>query len=288
MKVTIVGAGAIGLVLAASLDQKNNLSILVKEERCSELKDKGLWIKNKNGKRKINAEIITELEEAELVVYAVKSYDMDEATNLIKDYNGKIIICQNGLRMLNYNFSNKNTVYAMVTSIGAERISPGISEFKGTGLTYLGNLNEKESLPNDIAKLFSYEFFKVSSVHNIKDYIWCKAVINSAINPIATFYNLKNGDLIQDEYWKQIKELLSESSKVAESEGIIFPNSPLKSARDIIEKTPRNMCSMLQDIKKERKTEIEEINGEICRIGRKNGIQITLNDLYLKKINALN
>ena len=288
MKVTIVGGGAIGLVLAASLDQKNNLSVLVKKERCSDLKGKGLWIKNKNEKRKINAEIITKLEEAELVIYAVKSYDMDEATNLIKDYNGKIIICQNGLRMLNYNFSKKNIVYAMVTSIGAETISPGISEFKGTGLTYIGNINEKESPPNDITKLFSYEFFKVNSVKNIKDYIWCKAVINSAINPIATFYNLKNGDLIQDEYWKQIKELLSESSKVAESEGIIFPNSPLKSARDIIEKTPRNMCSMLQDIKKERKTEIEEINGEICRIGRKNGIQIILNDLYLKKINALN
>ena len=97
MKVTIVGSGAIGLVLAASLDQKNNLSVLVKKERCSDLKDKGLWIKNKNEKRKINAEIITKLEEAELVIYAVKSYDMDEATNLIKDYNGKIIICQNNI-----------------------------------------------------------------------------------------------------------------------------------------------------------------------------------------------
>lgn len=288
MKVTIIGAGAIGLTLAASLDQKNCLSVLVKEENYSDLKDRGLWIQKNNQKRRINARIITRLEEVELVIYAVKSYDMANASGLIKDYKGKIIICQNGLKILNYNFPNKNIVYPMVTSIGAETISLGVSEFKGTGLTYIGNINEKEPLPNNFTNLFSYEFFKVNSVQNIKDYIWCKAVINSAINPIATIYNLKNGDLIQDKYWNKVEELLLESSNVAESEGIIFPNNPLESARDIIEKTPTNMCSMLQDLKKGRRTEIEEINGEICNIGRKNGIQIILNDFYRKKINALN
>ena len=288
MKVIIIGAGAIGLTLAASLDPKNCLSVLVKEENYSDLKDRGLWIQKNNKKRRINARIITRLEEVELVIYAVKSYDMANASGLIKDYKGKIIICQNGLKILNYNFPNKNIVYSMVTSIGAETISLGVSEFKGTGLTYIGNINEKEPLPNNFTNLFSYEFFKVNSVQNIKDYIWGKAVINSAINPIATIYNLKNGDLIQDKYWNKVEELLLESSNVAESEGIIFPNNPLESARDIIEKTPTNMCSMLQDLKKGRRTEIEEINGEICNIGRKNGVQIILNDFYRKKINALN
>ncbi|SVC13676.1 uncharacterized protein METZ01_LOCUS266530, partial [marine metagenome] len=262
------------MTLAASLDPKNCLSVLVKEENYSDLKDRGLWIQKNNKKRRINARIITRLEEVELVIYAVKSYDMANASGLIKDYKGKIIICQNGLKILNYNFPNKNIVYPMVTSIGAETISLGVSEFKGTGLTYIGNINEKEPLPNNFTNLFRYEFFKVNSVQNIKDYIWCKAVINSAINPIATIYNLKNGDLIQDKYWNKVEELLLESSNVAESEGIIFPNNPLESARDIIEKTPTNMCSMLQDLKKGRRTEIEEINGEICNIGRKNGVQI--------------
>ena len=44
---------------------------------------------------------------------------------------------------------------------------------------------------------------------------------------------------------------------------------------------------MLQDIKKGRKTEINEINGILCQMGKKQNIIPKLNLEYLKKIKTL-
>ena len=54
MKITIIGPGAIGLVLASSLENKNEVSILVKRDRYDELNRKGfgllkMMIKKKSG-----------------------------------------------------------------------------------------------------------------------------------------------------------------------------------------------------------------------------------------------
>ena len=59
MKITIIGAGAIGIVLAASLETKNEVSVLVKPENYNKLAKKGLWIIEGDEKRKINAKIIS-------------------------------------------------------------------------------------------------------------------------------------------------------------------------------------------------------------------------------------
>ena len=51
MKITVIGAGAIGIVLAASLETKNEVSVLVKPENYNKLAKKGLWIIEGDQKR---------------------------------------------------------------------------------------------------------------------------------------------------------------------------------------------------------------------------------------------
>ena len=68
MKITVIGAGAIGIVLAASLDNKNEVSVLVKPENYKRLIKKGLWIIEGNKKRKIKAKIVTEVIDSEIVL----------------------------------------------------------------------------------------------------------------------------------------------------------------------------------------------------------------------------
>ena len=71
MKITIIGAGAIGIVLAASLDTKNEVSVLVKPENYNRLAKKGLWIIEGDGKRKIKAKIVTEVFDSEIVISGI-------------------------------------------------------------------------------------------------------------------------------------------------------------------------------------------------------------------------
>ena len=287
MKITVIGAGAIGIVLAASLDNKNEVSVLVKPENYKRLIKKGLWIIEGNKKRKIKAKIVTEVIDSEIVLIAVKGYDLQNTKKLLDNFTGKVIICQNGLKMLDFRLSNDNEIYSIVTSIGATSSEIGVSEFKGTGKTVVGGLFNVKKDSKEILELFSSYFFDISQSKDIKKEIWLKAAINSAINPIASFHNLKNGELKKSEYWTQVKELLTESVSIAKSNGIKFRNDPIDLTEEIIEKTADNLCSMLQDIKKGRKTEINEINGILCQMGKKQNIIPMLNLEYLKKIKTL-
>jgi len=287
MKITVIGAGAIGIVLAASLDNKNEVSVLVKPENYKRLIKKGLWIIEGNKKRKIKAKIVTEVIDSEIVLIAVKGYDLQNTKKLLDSFTGKVIICQNGLKMLDFRLSNDNEIYSIVTSIGATLSEIGVSEFKGTGKTVVGGLFNVKKDSKEILELFSSYFFDISQSKDIKKEIWLKAAINSAINPIASFHNLKNGELKKSEYWTQVKELLTESVSIAKSNGIKFRNDPIDLTEEIIEKTADNLCSMLQDIKKGRKTEINEINGILCQMGKKQNIIPKLNLEYLKKIKTL-
>ena len=287
MKITVIGAGAIGIVLAASLETKNEVSVLVKPENYNKLAKKGLWIIEGDEKRKIKAKIITEVIDSEIVIIAVKGYDLQNTKKLLDTFTGKVIICQNGLKMMDFNLSNNNKIYSIVTSIGAISSELGVSEFKGTGKTIVGGLFNVKKESTTISDLFSSYYFDIYHTKDIKKHIWLKAAINSAINPIASYHNLKNGELKREVYWSQVKKLLAESVSIANSNGINFNNNPLDLAEEIIEKTADNFCSMLQDIKKGRKTEINEINGILYEMGKKQNVNARLNLEYLKKIKAL-
>ena len=237
MKITIIGPGAIGLLLASSLEELNDVSMLVKKKHYDELNKNDLWIKKGETKRKINAKIITKMEDPEVVIIAVKSYDLQITEKILRTFKGKIIICQNGLKMLDYNPENSNDVLAIVTSVGAVSLKLGITEFMGTGNTVIGNLNGTGHGTWNLENLFSKEYFEIIPVTNIVQHIWLKATINSAINPIASFHNLRNGKLSKEKYWKSVEELLKESVMIAKANNIEFPESPLEATKMIIDKT---------------------------------------------------
>ena len=287
MKITIIGPGAIGLLIASSLEDLNDVSMLVKKKHYDKLNKNGLWIKKGEKKSKINAKIITEVEDPEIVIIAVKSYDLQITKKILRTFKGKIIICQNGLKMLDYNPENSNDVLAIVTSVGAVSLDLGITEFMGTGNTVIGNLNGTGNGTWNLEDIFSKEYFEILPVTNIVEHIWLKATINSAINPIASFHNLRNGDLSKEKYWKSVEELLKESIMIAKANDIEFPESPLEATKRIIDKTPNNLCSMLQDLKKGQKTEIDEINGIIVKTGRKYSLVTAMNDKYLQKVKSI-
>ena len=287
MKITIIGPGAIGLLLASSLEKHNDVSVLVKEKHYDVLIERGLWIKNGNKKKRIKANIVTEIKDSEIAIIAVKCYDLESTKKILTNFKGKIIICQNGLKMLEYNSDNDNDVFSIVTSVGAVSLDLGISEYMGAGTTVIGNLNNEDKRTFNIDKLFSEDYFEIFPVENIIEYIWLKAIINSAINPIAALHNLKNGQLSESKYWKSVRELLAESMNIAKENNVQFSKNPLEETKKIISKTPDNLCSMLQDLTKGQKTEINEINGIIVRIGHAMNLDTTLNQKYLDKINSI-
>ena len=291
MNITIIGAGALGNMLATKLSRNNKVKLIVKKKHTGLIENQEILFRDIEGniiKPKIN--IGTEIENCDLMILCVKSYDAQILIQKLANLDTPLLLCQNGLKTMNYalkNIDEKRLSY-LVTGNGISKIKTGISEHKGLGFTYLGNLSKsKSNLLQNISKNLKEEYMDCKIVENIEEFVWLKTVINSAINPIATLAEVKNGKLKNPELNDEVKKLCEESSKVASSNGIKLPLDPWIEINKIIEKTADNKCSMLQDLENNQQTEIDAINGELIRIGKKLSINTMYNQQIFSEINKL-
>ena len=291
MNITIVGAGALGNMLATKFSENNKVKLVVKPEHAKAIKTRGILFKEINGNiLNPKLEIRTDIEENDWIILCVKSYDIPKIIEKVKNMKSPILCCQNGLQTLHLlmkEIKTKRLSY-LVTGHGISKIKPGISEHKGEGFTYIGELSETKSerikkISNEIKK----SGIECNVVNNIQEYVWLKTIINSAINPIASLAEVKNGKLRNPELNKKVKEICVESELIAKKKGIRLPLDPWKEINSIIENTAENKCSMLQDLENNQKTEIKAINGELIRIAKELSINPIQNQQVFSEIEKL-
>lgn len=114
---------------------------------------------------------------------------------------------------------------------------------------------------------------------------WQKLLVNLAINPIATWYQLRNGDVAAPCYASDVFALLQEAVTVAKAQGVelSLPQS-LDSAYQVMRLTAGNRCSMLQDKLLARETEIAAMCGFIASSARQLSLSAPINELYYRRI----
>ena len=291
MEITIVGAGALGNMLATKLSRNNKVNLIVKTKHTGLIENQEILFRDIEGniiKSKIN--IGTGIENCDLIILCVKSYDAQILIQKLSNLDTPLLLCQNGLKTMNYALKNidKKRLSYLVTGNGISKIKTGTSEHKGLGFTYLGNLSKsKSNLLHKISENLKEQDMDCSIVENIEEFVWLKTIINSAINPIATLAKVKNGELKNPELNDKVKKLCEESSNIASCNGITLPLDPWQEINKIIEKTADNKCSMLQDLENKQQTEIDAINGELIRIGKNLSINTTYNQQFFSKIKMI-
>ncbi|KAL3466775.1 ketopantoate reductase PanE/ApbA C terminal-domain-containing protein [Aspergillus heterothallicus] len=115
-----------------------------------------------------------------------------------------------------------------------------------------------------------------------------KLALNSVINPLTVLMNCRNGELLYNmSVTRLMRLLLYEISSVIcnlpELQGIpgidsrFDPERLRGLATQLMHKTAKNRSSMLQDVRGQRATEIEHLNGYIVRRGEELGIKCVVN-----------
>ncbi|HBU08184.1 MAG TPA: 2-dehydropantoate 2-reductase [Candidatus Omnitrophica bacterium] len=279
MKITIVGPGAMGCLLACFLSKsKEEIWLLDKNpERAQKIKEQGLKIEGISGSWQVKVNIAAQAKEIaqpqDLVIIAVKSYDTKNAVKDIKSLLSEtslVLSLQNGLGNIEIisEVVGQERVLGGITNQGATLLGPGWVRHAGKAETVIGRLDGR--LPVElrfIRELFNQCGLETRLSKDIKSLLWSKLIINVGINALTALTHLHNGKLIEFAGTRKIlEEAVNEAVRVAKKKRIkLIYDDPLSKVEAVCEATAANVSSMLQDVLRRKPTEIDFINGAIVR-----------------------
>ncbi|TXS96300.1 2-dehydropantoate 2-reductase [Parahaliea maris] len=108
--------------------------------------------------------------------------------------------------------------------------------------------------------------------------LWQKLAVNCAINPLTSLHNCRNGELARDPHLAQkVRDVCGEIAEVAEAAGQVLPDLESR-VFSVIDATADNRSSMLQDVSRGQRTEIDYINGYLVRQARQLAVPAPLNE----------
>ena len=171
------------------------------------------------------------------------------------------------------------------------RKAPGCIEWAGSGAINLGQINNSPN-HDELRELISIlESANLTPLWNEdgRSLVWSKVLINIAINPIAAITGQKNGELLCSEIFETCTEVMLEGARVARLEGVMLDDDDklVDNLKSVLQKTKDNKCSMLQDVRLGKTTEIMFLNRMIVNRAEKYGLATPLNQLLSKLIESL-
>ncbi|MFH1458863.1 MAG: 2-dehydropantoate 2-reductase [Candidatus Omnitrophota bacterium] len=286
MKIVIVGPGAIGCLFAAFFTKKKQAEVWVLDKsspRAKRIKDSGVKVQGIGGNFKIKVNITAscdDIKTCDLIMLCVKSYDTEAAVKSIKPLLGKdtnVLTLQNGLGNVEMiaEVIGQDKVLAGVTSHGATLGEEASTYHAGTGETIIGRIDGQLTVPmRQVREIFNKSGFSTRLSKDINSVIWSKLIINTGINALTALTRFKNGAMIQNQLLQEILGLaVTEAVKVAKKKRIkLMYDDPIQKVESVCRATADNVSSMLQDILKQKRTEIDYINGAIVRQAKSLGI----------------
>lgn len=282
MNIIVYGAGAIGSLYGALLSEKNDVILIARKPHADAIHKSGLKITGViNQKYKINAQtLLKEIPEKTMLLIGVKVYDLEESLTAMKDKikpDTILVLMQNGLgnEEIGQRILPKNLIVRAVVGVPVTFLKPGEIIYSAKTKTYLPDTREGRM----VAKLFNTADIETETVKDFQRVIWTKLVVNCVFNPLTALLNIKNNKIRQ--LTPITTTIIQECTAVAQAEGIMIENIQEK-VNTVIEEAGENLSSMLQDIMKHKKTEIDFLNGRIVELARKNGIAVPYNEMIVE------
>ena len=295
LKMAIVGAGALGGTFGALLaDAGFDITMIeIDKKRVDAIKKNGLILNMPGGTvKKVNLKITDDPKKAgimDIVQISVKGYHTHSAATMSLPMVGKdsyVMSVQNGIGNLETiaNVVGKDKVIGGVTAHSAMPVSLyEINYAGGMGGVWIGRYDgTKEDRLKEIADLLTKAGFQVDIIDgNVEVPVWRKLLANVSCNAVAALTGFTGNQLLGCEYTRElIIKLAEETAGVAKAKGLEFEE--LKFAGAFVLKAlsgvKDNKISMLQDVEAKRKTEIDTLNGAICREGEKYGVKTPFNE----------
>nr|MBF0222663.1 2-dehydropantoate 2-reductase [Desulfobulbaceae bacterium] len=300
MNVTIVGPGALGCLFAARLAIAGNTVWLYDRDkaRAAYIGDQGIVLQTSTGEQRVPILCTADsrvIGRTDLIVLCVKSHDLAMALRQLRPLltdDALLIALQNGIGHHGAMQAAGRAFAVGVTAQGGTLAGIGKVVHGGSGQTVLGYLSEvskqKLTLLHSVAELFNAADLPTVVSGKILNAIWDKLVVNVGINALTAIHDCRNGELLADPLLiSEQRAAVQEAANVAAAKGIILSGDPEEITAKVCVATANNVSSMLQDIRKGRRTEIDAINGSIVRAGKRLGIATPVNEKLVAAVKAI-
>jgi 2-dehydropantoate 2-reductase len=269
-----------------------------KKERAAKILESGITIEGVTGSWQVKPNVsadINEIGPADLFIICVKSYDTKKAIAgvkpLIKE-NSAVLTLQNGIGNIEIiaEAVGNEKVVGGVTNLGATLTGAGSVRHAGKGETAIGRMDGKMTVQmRSIRDIFNKAGLDTKISRDIKGLIWSKLIINAAINALTAIVRINNGKLTELESTRKImRDTVTEATRIAKRKRIKLAfDDPLAKVEAVAEATATNISSMLQDVMRKKRTEIDFINGVIVRQGQELGIPVPVNQMLVDLVKTI-
>jgi 2-dehydropantoate 2-reductase len=298
MRFLIVGPGAMGSLFAARLKRAGFDAVLMdyKKERADQLNENGIHVEGITGGYHAMVPAVTGAPPIppDVVLVCVKAYHTEAAARAILPIirpDTAVMTLQNGVGNVEKltEVLDTGVILGGVTSEGATLLDAGKIRHAGKGETVIGSKTDTTGRVGEIVSVLNTAGFEARSVGVIDDLIWGKLIINVGINALTAIARLKNGRLPEIVGTRRIMEAaVKEAVAVADAKNIRLPYpDPIDRVIEVCRKTSGNIASMLQDVLKERATEVDFINGAIVEAGASLDIPTPVNATLTALVKAI-
>jgi 2-dehydropantoate 2-reductase len=290
----IIGAGAIGSLWADRLHRQGEAITLVlrSSEQVDAFNRNGQSFRVESPNKELSmvqckatwAEDLSDTISHLLIT--TKAFDALDAINRVKNQlasDATIVFMINGYgvqQTIQETFPDHNILFASTTD-GAFNLAPFHTVHTANGTTLIGSLYKK--VDSKVSPLCGADW-----IDDIDSILWRKVAINCCINPVTAIHQCTNGEIFSTDERATVTTNLAEEIEQLERKMGVDRQTPLiEEVKSVAELTSKNRSSMLQDVAKGRRTEVEHINGAIVDLAKKYAVEVPCNQEMLNTIQSL-
>lgn len=271
----ILGSGAIGLPLAASLATAGRTVVAVRTSR-SDVPHSTITVTLRNGMQRISTPVetislarLTQLDG--IMVIAAKAYANEALARELADKaaEGPVILLQNGIGVeqpfLEAQFPS---VYRCVLYITSQATAAYDFAVRPITASPVGIVSGTEAELQQCVAALDTAGFPFRAEANIQREIWKKAIINAVFNSLCPLLEVDNGIFVRDAAALDLaRAVIRESVALTDRLNLGLSESELVDQLLLIsQRSDGQLISTLQDLRSGRPTEIAFLNVAIARV----------------------
>lgn len=299
MKITVLGAGAMGMLFGSYLSRHNEVWLLDTDEaRVRQINAQGITVQEQDGSRHVfSVSAVTSAESLpmmDLILVFVKAMHTGAALDSVRNLIGErtyVMTLQNGIghdRILSQ-FCRRDHIILGSTQHNSSVAANAVVCHGGSGQTVIGLLDQDSKSIENVAASFSACGLPCEISNTVMRDVWNKLFTNIGASALTAILQVPLGYIYTDPYARALmKTLVKEAVQVASASGIGFDTDQVIDAVErVCRNAPRGYTSIYADIKNGRPTEVDTISGSVIEAGQKVGVDTPAHRVIVALIHAM-